>query len=32
MIGIWSFVVFDFAALVFALYAIWVRCNGNSPF
>ncbi|MFZ0962999.1 MAG: hypothetical protein WAO35_19195, partial [Terriglobia bacterium] len=31
-IGIWSFVVFNFVAVIVALYVIWAKCNGNSPF
>lgn len=27
MLGIWAFVVFSFAALVFAGYLIWVKCD-----
>ena len=30
-IGIWSFVVFNFVAVIIALYVIWAKCNGNSP-
>ncbi len=31
-IALWSFVVFCFAALVFAGYVIWAKCHANSPF
>ena len=31
MIALWAFVVFSFAALGFALYAIWGKCEGQSP-
>jgi hypothetical protein len=29
-IAFWSFVVLSFAALIFALYVIWTKCDGNS--
>jgi hypothetical protein len=32
MIALWAFVVFSFAVLGFALYAIWVKCGGQSLF
>jgi hypothetical protein len=32
MLAIWIFVVFSFAALVFAGYVIWVKCASPSPF
>lgn len=32
MLALWIFVVFSFAALVFAVYAIWAKCDGPSPF
>ncbi len=32
MLAIWVFVVFNFAALVFAGYVIWAKCASPSPF
>ena len=32
LFAIWSYVVFSFAALFFALYVIWAKCQGNWPF
>ncbi len=32
MLALWIFIVFSFAALVFAGYVIWAKCNGPSPF
>jgi hypothetical protein len=32
MLAIWAFVVFFFAALVFAVYVIWAKCDGPGPF
>ncbi len=32
MLAIWGFVVFSFAALVFACYVIWVKCASPSGF
>jgi hypothetical protein len=32
MLAIWVFVVFSFAALVFAGYLIRAKCEGHSPF
>ena len=32
MLAIWMFVVFSFAALVFAGYVIWAKCASPSPF
>ena len=32
MFGIASFLVFNFVAVIIALYVIWAKCNGNSPF
>ena len=32
MLAIWVFVVFSFAALVFAGYVIWAKCASPSPF
>jgi len=32
MFAIWVFVVFSFAALVFAGYVIWAKCASPSPF
>jgi hypothetical protein len=29
MLAIWSFVAVSFAALFFALYVIWAKCNGR---
>ena len=29
MIAFWGFVIFTFAGLIFALYVIWAKCNGN---
>ena len=31
MLAIWVFVVFCFAALVFATYVIWAKCASPSP-
>lgn len=32
MFGLGSFLVFLFLGFFFALYVIWAKCNGNSPF
>jgi hypothetical protein len=32
MIAIWSFVLFNFAALFFAMHVIWTKCHGGSLF
>lgn len=29
MIAFWSFVIFTFAAVIFAFYVIWTKCNGK---
>ncbi len=29
-IAFWSFVLFSFAALIFALYVVWTKCCGSS--
>jgi len=31
LFALWCFVAISFVALVFAVYGIWVRCQGNSP-
>ncbi len=31
-LALWIFVVFSFAALIFAGYVIWAKCDGPSPF
>lgn len=32
MVALWIFVFFSFAALFFAGYVIWAKCNGSSPY
>ena len=32
LIGLLTFVVFVWAALVFCIYVIWAKCRGSSPF
>ena len=32
LLVIWSFSALSFAALFFALYVIWAKCEGNWPF
>jgi hypothetical protein len=32
MFGFGSFLVFIFVGFFFALYVIWAKCNGSSPF
>lgn len=32
MLAIWAFLVFSFAALAFAVYVIWAKCDGPGPF
>ena len=32
MVALWIFVAVSFAALLFAGYVIWAKCNGSSPF
>ena len=31
MSAFWIFALFSFAALIFAVYVIWTKCEGNSP-
>jgi hypothetical protein len=31
MIQVWSFAIFSFAALIFALNVIWAKCCGDQP-
>jgi len=32
MVALWMFVFVSFAALFFAGYVIWAKCNGSSPY
>ena len=32
MLALWIFAVFSFAALIFAGYVIWAKCDGTPPF
>ena len=32
MLALWMFVMFSFAALIFAVYAIWAKCDGPPTF